>query len=313
MSACAAASDLRPSGAALARKAAAALAVVLAVVLALAPAAARPDSVTETPAGSRAETPAVAPARVVSMNLCTDQLALLLADPAQIVSLSWMASDPSASVMADRAAAYPANRGRAEEIYLLRPDLVLASTFSSPATLSMLARLGLHVETYPPGATMGELRAAITAMGAALGHPQRAAELLAAFDARLAALTTPPPARRPRAALYAENSYASGARTLEGQVLEAAGFDNIATAHGLDFGGRMPLEVLVMSAPEVVITETGRPGARAARAQAVLSHPALAALRRADVVAHRDWICATPAVLDAIAALTDLRRRMESE
>jgi len=290
--ACAAASDPRPSGAALARRAGAALAVALALV-----------------AGSA---DADAPARVVSMNLCTDQLALLLADPGQIVSLSYMASDPAASAMAEEAAAYPSNRGRAEELYLLRPDLVLASTFSSPGTLSMLDRLGLRVETFPPGATMDELRQAITDMGAALGHPQRAADLLASFDARLAALSTPP-LRRPRAALYSEGSYASGARTLEGQVLQAAGFDNIATEHGLDWGGRMPLEVLVMSAPEVVVTETGRPGSQRARAQAVLSHPALAHMRRADVVAHQDWICATPRVLDAIAALTDLRRQMERE
>ena len=290
--ACAAASDPRPSGAAFARRAGAALAVALALV-----------------AGSaRAD----APARVVSMNLCTDQLALLLADPAQIVSLSYMASDPAASAMAEQAAAYPTNRGRAEELYLLRPDLVLASTFSSPGTLSMLDRLGLDVATFPPGATMDELRQAITDMGAALGQPQRAAALLAGFDAQLAVLSAPP-LRRPRAALYSEGSYASGARTLEGQVLQAAGFDNIATEHGLDWGGRMPLEVLVMSAPEVVVTETGRPGSQRARAQAVLNHPALAQMRRADVVAHQDWICATPRVLDAIAALTDLRRQMERE
>lgn len=306
MSACAAVSDPQPSGAALARKAGAALAVVLAFC--------------SSPGGALAEeVPASAsepPARVVSMNLCTDQLALLLADPAQIVSLSYMASDPSTSAMAEAAAAYPANRGRAEELYVLKPDLVLASTFSSPGTLSMLDRLGLRVETFPPGATMQELRASITAMGAALGHPDRAAALLASFDARLAALTDPPPARRPRAALYSENSYASGARTLEGQVLRAAGFDNIATEHGLDWGGRMPLEVLVMSAPDVVITEADRPGTsgdEGGHAQAVLSHPAMAGMRRADVVAHQDWICATPAVLDAIAALTDLRREMESE
>jgi len=292
MSACAAASDPPLSGAALARRAGAALAVVLALVA----------------GASRADTPA----RVVSMNLCTDQLALLLADPGQIVSLSYMASDPSASAMAEQAAAYPSNRGRAEELYLLKPDLVLASTVSSPGTLSMLDRRGLRVETYPPGATMAERRHAITDRGTALGHPQRAAELLADCDARLANRSTRP-LRRPRAALYSEGSYASGARTLEGQVMQAAGFDNIATEHGLDWGGRMPLEVLVMSAPEVVITETGRAGTGRARAQAVLSHPALAQMRRADVVAHQDWIGATPRVLDAIAALTQLRRQMERE
>jgi iron complex transport system substrate-binding protein len=36
-----------------------------------------------------------APARVVSVNLCTDQLAMLIAAPGQLQSVSWLAADPS--------------------------------------------------------------------------------------------------------------------------------------------------------------------------------------------------------------------------
>ena len=70
---------------------------------------------------------------------------ILVGDPGQLVSVSSLAQDPRTSLMADRAAAFPANHGRAEEIYLLRPDLVLASSFTTPATLSMLRRLGVPV------------------------------------------------------------------------------------------------------------------------------------------------------------------------
>ena len=41
-----------------------------------------------------------APARVVSMNLCTDQLAMLLAAPGQLLSVSKLARDPMSSAMA---------------------------------------------------------------------------------------------------------------------------------------------------------------------------------------------------------------------
>lgn len=250
------------------------------------------------------------PDRVVSMNLCTDQLLLILADPGQIASLSYMAADPANSAMPAAAAPYPANHGRAEEIFLFRPDLVLASTWSSPGTLSMLDRLGLRVEAFPAGVTMAELRDNIRRMGTLLGQEARAEAVLAAFDARLSAITARIAGPNPRAALYGPGGYASGSRTLEGQVLEVAGFDNVAGEFGLDWGGTLPLEELVMAAPDVMIGTERAAGS--GRATEILNHPALAGLRRAAPVRHQDLICATPAVLDALAALVDLRAEMEA-
>ncbi|WP_317616335.1 substrate-binding domain-containing protein [Paracoccus mutanolyticus] len=79
-----------------------------------------------------------APRRVVSINLCTDQLALAVAAPGQLVSVSELARDPALSAMASRAAAIPSNRGRAEEVLALRPDLVLASSLGDAATVRLL-------------------------------------------------------------------------------------------------------------------------------------------------------------------------------
>ena len=57
-----------------------------------------------------------APKRVVSMNLCTDQLAMLVADEGQLVSVSHLAIDPHMSAMIAQAAEYEINRGLAELI-----------------------------------------------------------------------------------------------------------------------------------------------------------------------------------------------------
>ena len=90
------------------------------------------------------------PQRVVSMNLCTDQLAMMLAAPSQLLSVSFLASDPQASVMAEDAKSYEANYGRAEEIYLLDPDLVLAGSYTNPATDDILRRLNVPVVVMEP-------------------------------------------------------------------------------------------------------------------------------------------------------------------
>ena len=81
-----------------------------------------------------------APARVVSMNLCTDQLAMLLAAPGQLISVSHLASDPMASTMVAEAQAYPVNRGGAEQILLMEPDLVLAGSYTSLASVETSVR-----------------------------------------------------------------------------------------------------------------------------------------------------------------------------
>jgi iron complex transport system substrate-binding protein len=243
---------------------------------------------------------AEAPARVVSLNLCTDQLALLLA-PEAVVSVSSLAADPTSSALHDMAAAYPANRARAEEVFLLDPDLVLAGIWSEGETVAILRRLGLRVETFPPVATLDEMRDQIRRMGALLGRGDRAEALLRDFDADLAALNRNTPDAT--AVIYYANGFAGGDASLAGEALRAAGIRNLAAEAGYG-GARLPLELLVTMQPELIVTGTRYPGA--SRSEAILDHPALAdtiAGRSFVTVPDRDWICGTPALLDAVARL----------
>ena len=145
------------------------------------------------------------PQRVVSMNLCSDQLAMMLAAPGQLISVSSLAQDPRLSPMAQEAAAYRPNSGRAEEIYLMRPDLVIAGTYTPPATVAMLRRLGIRVETPPPSEDFDAIRADIIRMGDWLGRRDAARDLLARFDADLAIARSP--RGQGRAALYYANGF----------------------------------------------------------------------------------------------------------
>lgn len=252
------------------------------------------------------------PERVVSMNVCTDQLAMLLAAPGQLYSVSDLAVDARTSAMAEQAQAYPLNHGQAEEIYLMQPDLVVAGAFTARAAVDMLRRLGLKVVVFPPAYSLDDVRDRIATMGAALGQEDKAAETIAAFDAGLAALRDEV-TDQPRAALYEANGYTTGDKTLAGEILHAAGFANVAAEAGYANGGYMPLEVLAMSAPDIVITGSAYPGA--SRAEELLDHPAVAHLRdtrAGPLLSDHDWVCGTPFVLRAIAGLRDARQRLEA-
>lgn len=252
-----------------------------------------------------------APQRVVSMNLCTDQLAMMLAAPGQLVSVSYLAQDPRSSTMVEKALAYPVNHGLAEEIYRLRPDLVLAGAYSTQATVAMLRRLDIPVEIFPPEADFDGIRGNLRRMGELLGRKDEAEAQIAAFDEGLAALTDHI-ATRPRAALYEANGYSTGADSLAGRIIEAAGLHNIATEAGLSGGGVLALEQLVLANPTIVIR--GRVYEGASRSEEILDHPAVALLaERAGeaVIADRDWVCGTPRVLAAIAKLREVRQEHE--
>lgn len=244
------------------------------------------------------------------MNVCTDQLAMLLAAPGQLVSVSFLATDPQSSAMVAEAAAYPPNRGQAEQIFLMRPDLVLAGTYTSLESVALLRQLGVTVLQVPPVDALADVGPQMRLVADAMGRSAEGAALAAEFEAGLAALAVDlPPAT---AAFYYPNGYTTGEGTLSDDVLDHTGFRNVGAEAGLTGGGILPLERLVMAQPDVVVTSTPYPGA--SRSEEILAHPALAALRmQAGVAAttSADWVCGIPQLLRAVAAMKATREALE--
>lgn len=138
------------------------------------------------------------PQRVVSINVCTDQLALLLAGEGQLQSVSYLSQDPELSVMAAKAQKVTVNHAQAEEVFLMKPDLVLAGTFSSRATVGLLRRLGVRVEEFAPARSFGDIEAHLRRMGELLGRQAEASSEVDKMKAALAVIRPQPSARRSR-------------------------------------------------------------------------------------------------------------------
>ncbi|MEB8389350.1 ABC transporter substrate-binding protein [Rhodobacteraceae bacterium KMM 6894] len=268
--------------------------------------------------GGAQVTPATAPQRVVSINLCTDQLAMMLAAPGQLQSVTHVSLDSRMSPMAEQAANYSINHGLAEEIYMLRPDLVLAGIYTPRETTAMLERLGIPVAVFAPVTSLDDLRANLTQMGAVLHRDAVAQAELDAFDAGLAALRAEalqgPKGPGPRAALYYANGYTAGTSSLAHELLEVAGLRNAVVEAGYTDGGKLALETLAMIQPQMVITAQRYPGG--SHAEAVMDHPVVAGLRgevASAVIADQDWVCGTPFVLNAIKGLVTARLALQTE
>lgn len=254
-----------------------------------------------------------APKRVVSMNLCTDQLAMLVAGEGQLHSISYLASDTRSSAMSAEAAHYGVNHGLAEEIYLMQPDLVIAGAYTTRATVAMLRRLDIPVVTFDAANSLEDVRARILQMGDVLKREAAAQKMVSDFDTRLAELRAEV-RERPRAILYYANGYTQDDQTLAGQILLAAGFANGAAEAGYSVGMKMPLEVLAMTAPDIVVTSLPYPGR--SRAEEITDHPVVRSfrdLRASATVSDHDWVCGTPYVLRAIENLDGARRALSAE
>lgn len=253
--------------------------------------------------------------RVMSLNVCTDQLVLALADPGQILSLSELADDPDLSFHSAAAAAYAKNRGLAEEVFLVRPDIVVTGTYSLHNTTQLLRHIGTRVETFDYAQTLDSVPGAVRRMGGILGQTARAETIAAAYEAELAALSSPPAARAPTAIIYEQNGVVLGAGTLADSVLKTAGFRNLAAERGYDGMAPYPLELLVRDRPDLVLLASPFPGAPALADQFV-EHPAIAAmpaLRRKSVAPRGSWACAGPFTIEAVRALKALREDMAAE
>ena len=260
-------------------------------------------------AGSLAGGADAKPQRVVSLNLCADQLVLMLAEASNIAAVSYLSHDPANSYMASVARDFPATRGRVEEILPLEPDLILAGRFTSQGSVAFLKRMGHPVAVLDPPEDFAGIRAQIRRVAALLDEVERGEALLSDMDRRLERTGRAAPAGRRTAAFYMPNGYTAGGGTPIHSVLAAAGFRNAAAELGVTGTAALSMERLVASDPDVLILGSFGDGA-ASIAEETLRHPALAKSMKGKTLLRiptRLWVCPGPMLAEAVELLAEAR------
>ena len=151
---------------------------------------------------------------VASLNVCTDQLVMLLAAPGQLKSISNLSRDPTLSPLYEQAKQHPINKGVAEEILLVKPDLVVTGTFSLHNTTSLLRRLNFRVEEFKYSQSVETIAADIRRMGRLLERTGTAEAMASRFEHQLAGLEPLACSRKPVAIAYGVRGVAMGKGTL---------------------------------------------------------------------------------------------------
>jgi iron complex transport system substrate-binding protein len=240
--------------------------------------------------------------RILSMNPCIDAILLRVADPGQIVSISHLSHDATASSLPIAwARRFPGNHGTAEDVLATRPDVVLIEPHSAPATQTAIRRLGIRIAPVPVPVTIAQSRAQITMIARIAGHADRGRALVARIDAALAAARAPAGSPRLPALIRMPDGLVPGAGTLADEMLAHAGFRNMSGDHGLMAWDILPLEPLLARPPRVLLTDRSR---RMPRADLLARLPDT---RIADLP-DRLLQCAGPNLIAAAGRLAAIRR-----
>jgi iron complex transport system substrate-binding protein len=251
--------------------------------------------------------------RIASMNACTDQLLITLADPRQILGLSRFARDAWQSFAADDARRYPILSGGAEDILVLQPDVVVASLFDKRSTRELLKAHGLHLAEFAVPRNLDEVKAQIRQMGEIVQHQGRAAAEIARLDAAIARARQTVADKHYRVLPLSRRGWVSGRDSLLSSLLAETGLFNAAGDLGVEMGGFASLEAIVNLKPDfIVVSEAGDRAEDDGKA--FLLHPALERFyppTRRIVIPDRLTVCGGVMLADALDLLVEELKRVE--
>ena len=253
--------------------------------------------------------------RIASINACTDQLLVALADPQQILGLGPYSRDATRSWSAVDAHRYPRLSGGAEDVLVLKPDIVVAGSFTKLATRNLLKEQAQRVVAFDVAHSIDEVKAQIRRMGELTQHPDRAESYIAQLDAAIAR-TKKFVARKPyRVLSVSRRGWVSGARSLMSSLLAEAGLTNAAGDLGLKYGGFASLEAIISLRPDFILVSNDSDFAED-EGRAFLLHPALEYFYPTSkrlVIPERLTVCGGPMVADALDRIVSELERAERE
>lgn len=239
------------------------------------------------------------PQRIVSLNLCADQLLLMLADRDQIAGLTRNANKPEMSAVAARTGGLRILGTSAEEILAIKPDLVLGMPARRSAAIAVLKDQHYRMIDLKSADTLEDIFAAIRTTAKAVGHPERGEAMIAQMQRDLAAI--PKVGGGKVAAYYQRRGYLTGTGTLVDDLMTRLGFVNLAAKLDKSPLSQMTIEEMVASRPDYLIVESATDRVTDQGTE-MLHHPALNGIPRLSI--PQAWtVCGGPAYVQAARSL----------
>ncbi|WP_156029953.1 ABC transporter substrate-binding protein [Sphingomonas sp. URHD0057] len=239
---------------------------------------------------------AASPTRVASVNLCTDEMLLLLAKPGEIASVSFLSRDPRETALWRKARRFPANDGTIEQVLAEHPAVILNMGGGGRSRAYLASRIGIHPVDVALPMTLDDVVSNLRRVAVVLGDVHRADP----WVRRIEILRQSAPTKAEDAMWISGGGFTLAPDSLGAQWLRLAGLRQRPVV-----GGKVSLETLLTEPPKALVISDYRSGQMSGGVR-WLSHPIVQqATSRRIVTDGRAWTCMGPLM---IAEIERLRR-----
>lgn len=211
--------------------------------------------------------------KVISTNVCADELLLDLADPQQILAVTHYAKPRHQNILADHA--IPTYHGQTEEVLSLHPDLVLTGAFDAPLTSDLFKQFQIKTLALELPKNFRDINNQIDLVGKALHQEEKAQRIILHIQEKLKSLNLKSNANQ-RAVFWGYEGHVPGKGTYENAMLEELGLVNIADDFGIQGHGWISIEKMIQAKPDILILENNSTSKNSV-GEALIKHAAIKA------------------------------------
>jgi len=246
------------------------------------------------------------PQRIMSTNMCSDLLLLMLVPKERIASVTYLAHDAVEVLMPGADEGVAINHGTAEQVVLQQPDLILASPWSTPVMRRLAKKVGAPAVEIDSANSFEDIRRITRQVGALVGEPQRAEALIAEMDRKLAELALQRPAHPTEVVAWSAANTVPGRGSLTDDIIRAAGAVNLAARMPDDSFSSFGIEELLVARPEAIMrgrSDYGEPSVQ----NAMSEHPVVRTAFKGRRITYPVFLhtCGLPQSADSAVQLHD--------
>jgi len=208
--------------------------------------------------------------RIVSLNACTDELLLQLAEPGQIAGVTRFELSPKSKELLIQSPQIVRLPSDIESLMKAKPSIVLAGPFSSAALVEQLKKFGVTVAMVQVPRNWDELIEVSTQIAGLTNAPGKLEDFRKSIQ-ELKQTGQSSKWHGKTVVFWSAAGHVSGSGTFEDTILSTLGMKNGARFEGYAF---LSLEKLIQLHPDVIVV-TQKAGRKDSWAHETLFHPAL--------------------------------------
>lgn len=198
------------------------------------------------------------PQKIVTLSMSTDEIVLGLVRPDKLAAVNYLLDDPISSAIPDLAKQIPTKikNPSAEEIFAMKPDLVIIPDWNNIEIADSLRDLGLKVVVVPGAKNIGEVKVSVQLIADALGEHEKGTELIALMDEKINEIESKvikiPQEDRKKVAILSLMPGYGGIGSSFDDICKYAGVINGMADEGLHNGQPVSKEELIKINPDIL-------------------------------------------------------------